>query len=306
MQQLLQQMERIVIGQQTNIRLLLTAFLAGGHVLLEGVPGLGKTKMVRTLADLTEGSFSRVQFTPDMMPGDMTGSAIFNMRDNEFQTIRGPVFTNLLLADEINRTPPKTQAALLEAMEERQVTIQGTTYPLPDPFFVVATQNPVEYEGTYPLPEAQLDRFLFKLTVSYPSLEAELNILKGHKPFYAVQEQPQEAVLSLDEFKALRAELPHVVVQDALIGYIAALIRKTREDKRLQLGASPRAGIAMLMASRAWALLDGRRYVTPDDIKTVAGPALRHRLLLTPQIELEGETSDHFIQETLASIPVPR
>ncbi|WP_281886442.1 MoxR family ATPase [Paenibacillus sp. YYML68] len=307
MEQLLQSMNNIVIGQSKNIRLLVTAFLAGGHVLLEGVPGLGKTKLVRTLAELTDGSFSRLQFTPDMMPSDITGSVIYNMKDNEFQTIRGPVFTNILLADEINRTPPKTQAALLEAMEERQVTIQGTTMKLPDPFLVVATQNPVEYEGTYPLPEAQLDRFLFKLTLDYPSREAELAILKEHVPFFA---QPKEAAIApvwpLEQLRELRGQLQSVVVQESLIEYIATLIRRTREDKRLLLGASPRAGIALMTASRAWALLDGRDYVTPDDIKTVAVPALRHRLMLTPQVELEGETGDHFIQEALASIAVPR
>ncbi len=277
-------------------------------MLLEGVPGLGKTKMVRTLADLVDGTFSRVQFTPDMMPSDITGSVILNMKTNEFETVRGPVFTHILLADEINRTPPKTQAALLEAMEERQVTIQGKTHLLPDPFFVVATQNPVEYEGTYPLPEAQLDRFLFKLVVSYPSLEAELGILKEHVPYFAETTRGAEttAAMSLERLKELRKSLHEVVVQDSLLAYMTALVRKTREDKRLLLGASPRAGIALMMASKAWALLDGRSFVTPDDIKTVAVPTLRHRLLLTPQVELEGETSDHFIQETLAQIPVPR
>ncbi|MEK8132288.1 MoxR family ATPase [Paenibacillus filicis] len=308
MQELLQQMDRIVIGQQKNIRLLLTAFLTGGHVLLEGVPGLGKTKMVRTLAESVDGIFSRVQFTPDMMPSDITGSVVLNMKSNEFETIRGPVFTHILLADEINRTPPKTQAALLEAMEERQVTIQGKTHPLPDPFFVVATQNPVEYEGTYPLPEAQLDRFLFKLIVSYPSPEAELSILREHTPSFAGASQTSATapVLTLDRLRELRAHLGEVVVQDTLLAYITTLVRQTREDKRVLLGASPRAGIALMMASKAWALLDGRNFVTPDDIKTVAVPTLRHRLLLTPQVELEGETSDHFIQETLAQIPVPR
>lgn len=306
MQQLLQHMDQIVRGQQTNIRLLLTAFLSGGHVLLEGVPGIGKTKMVRTLADLTDGLFNRVQFTPDMMPSDITGNVIFNSKENAFQMVKGPVFTNLLLADEINRTPPKTQSALLEAMEERQVTVQGETYRLPDPFFVVATQNPVEYEGTYPLPEAQLDRFLFKLTVSYPSLESELAILKGHVPFFADSEETQGPVMTLARLKELRAGLQQVVVEDSIMDYIANLIRTTRQDNRLLLGASPRAGIALMMAGRAWALLDGRSFVTPDDIKIVAVPALRHRLLLTPQVELEGETSDHFIQETLATVPVPR
>lgn len=306
MQQLLQEMNRIVIGQPKNIKLLLTAFLTGGHVLLEGVPGLGKTKMVRALSELTDGRFSRVQFTPDMMPSDITGSVIFNMKENEFQTVQGPVFTNLLLADEINRTPPKTQSALLEAMEERQVTIQGQTYQLPDPFFVIATQNPVEYEGTYPLPEAQLDRFLFKLTVSYPSLESELEILKSHVPYYAEDIPREQPAMTVERLKELRSGLQKVVVEESLVEYIAALIRSTRVDKRLSLGASPRAGIALLNAARAWALLDGRSFVTPDDIKTVAIPALRHRLLLTPQAELEGETSDHFIQDTLATVPVPR
>ncbi len=307
MQQLMHQMNERVIGQSKNIKLLLAAFLSGGHVLLEGVPGIGKTKMVRTLAELTDGRFNRVQFTPDMMPSDITGSVIFNMKDNEFQTVKGPVFANMLLADEINRTPPKTQSALLEAMEEKQVTIQGRTYPLPDPFFVIATQNPVEYEGTYPLPEAQLDRFLFKLTVSYPSVESEFDILKGHLAGRTVSDGvSRPPVMTLERLKEQRAALREVVVEDSIVAYIAALIRSTRESKQMLLGASPRAGIAMMNAARAWALLDGRSFVTPDDVKIVAVPALRHRLLLTPQAELEGETSDHFIQDTLASVPIPR
>jgi MoxR-like ATPases len=307
LQQLMHQMNERVIGQSKNIKLLLAAFLSGGHVLLEGVPGIGKTKMVRTLAELTDGRFNRVQFTPDMMPSDITGSVIFNMKDNEFQTVKGPVFANMLLADEINRTPPKTQSALLEAMEEKQVTIQGRTYPLPDPFFVIATQNPVEYEGTYPLPEAQLDRFLFKLTVSYPSVESEFDILKGHLAGRTVSDGvSRPPVMTLERLKEQRAALREVVVEDSIVAYIAALIRSTRESKQMLLGASPRAGIAMMNAARAWALLDGRSFVTPDDVKIVAVPALRHRLLLTPQAELEGETSDHFIQDTLASVPIPR
>ncbi|SDO90104.1 MoxR-like ATPase [Paenibacillus sp. yr247] len=306
MNEIIQEMERRLFGQKLNIRLLVTALLAGGHVLLEGVPGLGKTKMARTLAELSGGGYRRIQFTPDLMPGDITGSVIYHMQDHSFTTIQGPIFTNVLLADEINRSGPKTQAALLEAMEERQVTIQGNTYKLPNPFFVVATQNPVEYEGTYPLPEAQLDRFLFKLVLDYPGEEAEVAILRNHVPFQQHYEESLEAILTPERITELQQQLSDVVVEESLYTYIATIIRKTRESKRVQLGASPRAGIAVLMASKAWALLDGRMYVTPDDIKLVARPALRHRLLLTPQAELEGGTSDHIIQETLGSIPVPR
>jgi MoxR-like ATPase len=304
---LIETMEQKLYGQKLNIRLLLAAMLAGGHVLLEGVPGLGKTKMARTLAGLVGGEYRRIQFTPDLMPGDITGSVVFNMKENDFTTVQGPVFTNILLADEINRSGPKTQAALLESMEERQVTIQGsTTYKLPEPFFVIATQNPVEYEGTYPLPEAQLDRFLFKLVLDYPTEEAEQQILRQHVPFLEERERPLMPVITIEKIMDLQKQLGQVVVEDSLIAYISTLIRKTRESKRIQLGASPRAGLAILMASKAWALLEGRNYVTPDDIKLVARPALRHRLLLTPQAELEGGTSDHIIQETLASIPIPR
>lgn len=305
-ERLIKEMEKELVGQQQNIRLLVAALLAGGHVLLEGVPGIGKTKMVRTLSGLIGGESRRVQFTPDMMPSDIIGHVVFNMQQNQFETVRGPVFSNLLLADEINRTPPKTQAALLEAMEEKQVTIHGVTYPLPDPFFVVATQNPIEYEGTYVLPEAQLDRFLFKLHVKYPSHEEERQILAQHIPYGGASAQKTEQLVGLDEIVAARQKLGEVVVEESILNYITTLIRKTRETKRLLLGASSRAGIAILMASKAWALLDDRMYVTPDDVKIVARPALRHRLILSPQVELEGGTSDHIIDETLAAIPVPR
>lgn len=306
MEQLLQQMEKKVYGQRQNIRLLITAMLAGGHVLLEGVPGIGKTKMVRTLAELVGGTYRRIQFTPDLMPSDIIGNVVFNMQQNSFETLKGPIFSNLLLADEINRTPPKTQAALLEAMEERQVTIHGVTYPLPDPFFVMATQNPVEYEGTYVLPEAQLDRFLFKLQVGYPSEEQEQQILRQHVPFFSESKQEDAVVCSLEEILSQRNRLAEVVVEEQILAYITTIIRKTRETKRLLLGASSRAGIGLLMASKAWALLDNRMYVTPDDVKAVARPALRHRLIVAPQVELEGGNSDHIIDETLAAIPVPR
>ena len=305
-ERLIEEMEKELVGQRQNIRLLITALLAGGHVLLEGVPGIGKTKMVRTLSGLIGGESRRVQFTPDMMPSDIIGHVVFNMQQNRFETIKGPVFSNLLLADEINRTPPKTQAALLEAMEEKQVTIHGVTYPLPDPFFVVATQNPIEYEGTYVLPEAQLDRFLFKLQVTYPSHEQERQILAQHVPYSLSATHKPEVQYTLEQILDQRQKLSEVVVEESILEYITTLIRKTRETKRLLLGASSRAGIAILMASKAWALLDNRNYVTPDDVKMVARPALRHRLVLSPQVELEGGTSDHIIDETLAAIPVPR
>ncbi|QQK78417.1 MoxR family ATPase [Salicibibacter cibarius] len=306
MQQLMEKMEQRIYGQEENMRLLTVALLAGGHVLLEGVPGLGKTKMVRTLAELTAGDYRRVQFTPDMMPSDLTGNVIFNMQANQFQTVKGPVFANLLLADEINRTPPKTQSALLEAMEERQVTIQGETYPLPDPFFVIATQNPVESEGTYPLPEAQLDRFLFKLILDYPAQEHEQKMLKGHVPFFQEEDDAYAPVFDWNQLREKRRALLEVKVEDSLYDYMTQIIRATRETGRVQLGASPRAGIAVLMASRALAVMEGRTYITPDDIKFVALPVLRHRIIVTPQVELEGGSSDQIIREIMASITVPR
>ncbi|NPV91975.1 MAG: MoxR family ATPase [Firmicutes bacterium] len=306
MQRIVNELEKTVFGQRQNILLMLTAFLAGGHVLLEGVPGLGKTKMVRTLARLMDGDYRRIQFTPDMMPSDIVGNVVYNMKEGQFQTIKGPVFTNLLLADEINRTPPKTQAALLEAMEERQVTIQGSTFRLPDPFFVAATQNPVEYEGTYPLPEAQLDRFMFKLIVGYPPPEQEKAVLTNHVPYYEEMERKVEPVLSLERIREKREEMDRVVVEDGIVDYVLAIVQRTRDTKRVLLGASPRAGIFILLAAKAWAVLDGRGYVTPDDVKVVALPALRHRLITAPQFELEGGTSEQVVKEILGSIPVPR
>ncbi|WP_223699956.1 AAA family ATPase [Sutcliffiella deserti] len=302
---LLEKYEQRILGQNTNIKLLLSAILAGGHVLLEGVPGTGKTQMVRTLASLLGGDYNRIQFTPDLLPSDITGSTIYNMKEGTFQTLKGPIFTNILLADEINRTPAKTQAALLEAMEENQVTIQGETYPLSDAFFVVATQNPIEFEGTYPLPEAQQDRFLFKLHIHFPTLKEETEVLKQviEKSHDASKVQP---VLDIETFLTIRKDLEQVTVSESVLEYIMQIVRKTRDSDSIRYGASTRAGISIGKAAQSWAYLNGRNYVTPDDIKVVTKPALRHRIQLSPHTELEGATVDQIIEELVGSIPVPR
>ncbi|KMJ59478.1 magnesium chelatase [Bacillus sp. LL01] len=302
---LLEKYEERILGQQLNVRLLLASVLAGGHVLLEGVPGTGKTQIVRTLATLLGGTFNRIQFTPDLLPSDITGSSIYNMKEGTFETLKGPIFTNIMLADEINRTPAKTQAALLEAMEEKQVTIQGETYPLPGVFFVVATQNPIEYEGTYPLPEAQQDRFLFKLNIDFPSLEEETAVLKQviGKKFTHTDVQP---VLDMETFLSIREEIQQVTLSDNIMDYIMQIVRKTRESDSIRFGASTRAAISIGRAAQAWAYLSNRNYVTPDDIKMVTKPALRHRIQLSPHMELEGATVEQIIEELVGSIPVPR
>ncbi len=300
---LLEKYEERILGQSTNLRLLLSSILAGGHVLLEGVPGTGKTKTVRTLADLLNGNFNRIQFTPDLLPSDITGSTIYNLQQGNFETIKGPIFTNILLADEINRTPAKTQAALLEAMEEKQVTIQGETYSLPDVFFVVATQNPIEFEGTYPLPEAQQDRFLFKLYIEFPSFDEEKNVLQQ---VIENIHTSNSSVMDLETFLKIRREIENVTIGDSVLDYIMKIVRKTREVETIRFGASTRAAIAIAKTSKAWAYLIGRDYVTPDDVKMVAKPALRHRIQLSPHIELEGASVDQIIEELVGSIPVPR
>ncbi|WP_426562293.1 AAA family ATPase [Angustibacter sp. McL0619] len=300
---------KAVVGQDAAVTGLVIALLAGGHVLLEGVPGVAKTLLVRTLAAALDLSTSRVQFTPDLMPGDVTGSLVFDARTAEFSFREGPVFTNLLLADEINRTPPKTQASLLEAMQERQVSIDGTPRPLPDPFVVCATQNPVEYEGTYPLPEAQLDRFLLKLNLPVPAREQEVQVLQRHADGFDPSDLPGagvRAVAGREHLTAASAAVRTVHVAPEVLGYVVDLARATRVSPSLSLGVSPRGATALLATSRAWAWLAGRTYVTPDDVKALAAATLRHRVSLRPEAELEGVTADAVLDGVLASVPVPR
>ncbi|GAB2916998.1 MoxR family ATPase [Nonomuraea fastidiosa] len=301
------EVSKAVVGQDSVVTGLVIALLCRGHVLLEGVPGVAKTLMVRTLAAALALDFKRVQFTPDLMPGDVTGSLVYDTKTAEFEFREGPVFTNLLLADEINRTPPKTQAALLESMEERQVSVEGTARELPDPFVVCATQNPVEYEGTYQLPEAQLDRFLLKLTVPLPPREQEIAVLERHARGFDPRDLSQvKAVASAADLAAGREAVAAVHVAPEVLGYIVDVARATRNSPSLQLGVSPRGATALLAASRAWAWLSGRTYVTPDDVKALARPALRHRVQLRPEAELEGATADGLLDGILASVPVPR
>ncbi|MCU0264630.1 MAG: MoxR family ATPase [Actinomycetia bacterium] len=300
---------KAVVGQDAVVTGLVIALLVRGHVLLEGVPGTAKTLLVRALAAALALDTKRLQFTPDLMPGDVTGSLVYDARTAEFSFREGPVFTNLLLADEINRTPPKTQAALLEAMEERQVSVDGVPRPLPDPFVVAATQNPVEYEGTYPLPEAQLDRFLLKLAVGLPSRDEELAVLHRHATGFDPRDLAGAGlgpVAGAAELAAGRAAVGAVTVTPEVMGYVVDLVRATRSSPSLRLGVSPRGATALLASARAWAWLSGRDFLTPDDVKALARPALRHRVLLRAEAELEGVTADGVLDAVLASVPVPR
>ncbi|MEU9114181.1 MoxR family ATPase [Streptomyces sp. NPDC048483] len=300
---------KAVVGQDPAVTGLVVALLCRGHVLLEGVPGVAKTLLVRALSATLELDTKRVQFTPDLMPSDVTGSLVYDARSAEFSFQPGPVFTNLLLADEINRTPPKTQASLLEAMEERQVTVDGTPRPLPEPFLVAATQNPVEYEGTYPLPEAQLDRFLLKLTIPLPTRQDELDILTRHADGFSPRDLNAAGlrpVASAADLEAARDAVAKTAVSPEVTSYIVDICRATRESPSLSLGVSPRGATALLSSSRAWAWLTGRDYVTPDDVKALALPTLRHRIQLRPEAEMEGVTADSVINAVLAHLPVPR
>lgn len=296
-----------IVGQHQMVDYLLIALLADGHVLIEGVPGVAKTLTAKLLAKSIDASFKRIQFTPDLMPSDITGTSIYNSKTSEFEFKKGPLFSNIVLADEINRAPAKTQAALFEAMEERQITIDGQTYGLDFPFMVLATQNPIEQEGTYRLPEAQLDRFIFKLLVNYPNVEEETVILqKAHVQPLHVDINRVNAILHKQDIASLRKTVMAATVEEHLFKYIAQIVSSTRHNPSLYLGASPRASIAILNAAKASACIRGRDFVSPDDIKYVSVPVLRHRVVLTPEKEMEGVTCDAVIQQLIDKIEIPR
>ncbi|QFS49002.1 AAA family ATPase [Nostoc sphaeroides] len=304
-----QGLNQVIVGQSSLIQQLLVALLAGGHVILEGVPGTGKTLLVKVLAQLIQGEFRRIQLTPDVLPSDITGTNIFDLNSRNFTLKKGPIFTEVLLADEINRTPPKTQAALLEAMEEMQVTLDGESLPLPDLFWVIATQNPLEFEGTYPLPEAQLDRFLFKLVVDYPDQAAEKQMLLNRQAGFAARRMDisgLKPIATVADILQARQAVKEVKVSEAIVDYLLALVRISRQYPDLTLGASPRAAGAWLQTSQALAWLAGRDFVTPDDVKAVASPLLRHRLILKPEAMLDGLQMDAVIASVINQVAVPR
>jgi MoxR-like ATPase len=301
---ILEEMERAVVGKREALALVLLGFLADGHVLIEDFPGLGKTLIARSFAQVFAMDFGRVQFTPDLMPSDVTGSSVFNQRTGDFEFRPGPIFTNLLLGDEINRAPPKTQAALLEAMQERQVTIEGQTNRLERPFLVIATQNPIEYEGTYPLPEAQLDRFILRIGVGYPSRDDEWALLERRLERGA-DEVSLAAVTDRDGLLDMQASIEQVHVSEPIGAYIVDIVSSTRTSQRVQVGASPRGSLAILKLSRAKAALDGRDFVTPEDVKAVAVPALSHRLILRPELWVQRVRPEDVVRESLETVPAP-
>ncbi len=297
---------RIVVGQDETVRLAFIALVLGGHLLIEGVPGTAKTLLARTIAQLIGGSFKRIQFTPDLMPSDITGTSVYEITTSAFRIKEGPIFANVVLADEVNRAPAKAQAALLEAMEEKQVTLEGEARPLPRPFLVLATQNPIEYEGTYPLPEAELDRFLFKAVVRYPEANEERAILRAHD-----KGQPLANVARLEAFPAgtidaCSAEVEAVTVEDSVLDYVVRIVEESRRSPDLILGASPRAGVHLLRAAKTAAAMEGRDFVTPDDVKALATPTLRHRIVLRAEAEIEGLDADAVCRRVLARLDVPR
>lgn len=304
-----QEAQKVIVGQAELFELVVVGLFSGGHVLLEGVPGTAKTLIAKTLAMVVSGQFSRIQFTPDLMPSDIVGTSVYDLTTNQFNLKRGPVFTNVLLADEINRAPAKTQSALLECMEERQVSIDGVRHELPAPFIVLATQNPIEYEGTYPLPEAQLDRFLFKLHVDYPGPEVETQILMNyHQGFNATRLEAVGIESAIDNvsLQECQEEIQKITVEDSIFNYIVSLAEASRKSSELLLGGSPRASIALLLASKTYAALQGRDYILPDDVKYLAPHVYRHRILLKPDAEIEGLTPDDVIDRLLAEVEIPR
>ena len=298
------EVERAIVGKRASIELVLLGILAGGHVLLEDVPGVAKTLLVRSLCRTTGLSYSRIQFTPDLMPADVTGSSFYDARRNELEFRPGPLFANLVLGDEINRAPPKTQAALLEAMQEHQVTADGTSYRLPEPFAVFATQNPIEYEGTYPLPEAQLDRFVLRVSIGYPDRESEQELVE-RRAARGREDVLLEAVIEPSTLLAMCAAVERVEIAPAVAGYLVEVVRSTRKAPGVQVGASPRASVALLQASRARAALNGRDYVLPDDVKSIAEACLAHRLSLRPELWLRGVQSGEVVRQCLTAVPVP-
>src|SRR5882724_899337 len=304
------ELRRVIVGQDHVIEQILVALFAEGHVLLEGVPGTAKTLIIKTLTRILGASFTRIQFTPDLMPSDVTGTNIFNMSTSAFTLRKGPIFTDMLLADEINRTPPKTQAALLEAMEERQVTIDGDRYQLPALFMVLATQNPIEYEGTYPLPEAQLDRFLLKITIDYPNAEEELAVVQQWHQGFNPRDLDSVGLRTLKDPESIviecRKRVRNITVEEGIQRYIVQIVRRTRDTLNITWGASPRACVALLMCSKSLAATRGKGFVTPDDVKDIAKAVLRHRIVLRSEAEVEGITPDQAIDEVLAGIEVPR
>lgn len=303
------EVSKAVVGQGKLVEHALVTLFADGHALLEGVPGVAKTLLVRTIARTLSLQFTRIQFTPDLMPSDVIGTNVFDQKASEFKLRKGPIFTQILLADEINRTPPKTQAALLEAMEERRVTIDGEPFPLPTPYMVFATQNPIEFEGTYPLPEAQLDRFLMKIVVPYPEESDEIMVLHRYSDGFRAQKLEEagvQQVLDASGLETLRQEVNAVRVEEKVIEYINKIVRMTRSSDLIAVGGSPRAGIAILLCSKGLAAIRGRDFVTPDDVKDVALPVLRHRVLLRPEAEIEGLTADQVVLSLFENLPVPR
>ncbi len=302
-----QELGKVIIGQENFIELLIVALLAEGHVLIEGVPGIAKTITAKLFAKILKTDFSRIQFTPDLMPSDILGTSVLNMKTSSFEFKKGPIFSNIVLIDEINRAPAKTQAALFEVMEEQQATIDGITYGFEDPFMVLATQNPIDQEGTYALPEAQLDRFIFKIKVDYPSLENEIKIIETHHERKG--KKPQTLINSILDTKKLadyKNKIQSIIVEEKIIKYIAEIVSKTRNHSHLYLGGSPRASLAILNSAKALAAINGRDFVIPDDVKKVVFPVLNHRILLTPEREMEGMTTENVIEMIVQSVEVPR